>query len=480
LTCLAFWFRREVAVCCFKVSTSPSLQPFFNVSALRGLGSKIALFCPRGAVAFHSLARQGERIQQANIKTKWTTDMAEQYLPVAETVAAKRPASGRSYRFSPKVAIIAGLPCAGKSHTAQRLVEEFGYLLLNLDRINSIVAKKFGGDIDAVRDPGTYGEFKPEFSSFLRKNRYRDIVFEGCRISHQHIYQAFVDVLCDLYSPFTIVQPFYLNPPTDVRMKQYTLRKVLYSKRKIKKGDPGVSEAELVKPFSYDPEPILDGFLVTANSNRIIQWARDNADQAHPGVSPENREIFKAIAEAESFNPFYQTIEHQGRILVPGFTESPKAWANILRLGVNFQGKTLCDYGCMHGYYSFKAEEQGALSVGVDMDQGAIALANYLAGRKNSQCHFMLYDITTPLRQRYDIIMALNVLHRTTNFEQATGIMFRHCNECILEVGESQLPFIIAEGTRQGFKLMRNIPSHRQQSCIGPRRVLHMVHIPRG
>ncbi|XXJ18709.1 hypothetical protein ACR42D_03980 [Desulfovibrio caledoniensis] len=41
--------------------------------------------------------------------------------------------------------------------------------------------------------------------------------------------------------------------------------------------------------------------------------------------------------------------------------------------------------------------------------------------------------------------------------------------------GEGQLPVIIAEATRQGFKLMRNIPSHRTQSCIGPRRILHMA-----
>jgi hypothetical protein len=41
--------------------------------------------------------------------------------------------------------------------------------------------------------------------------------------------------------------------------------------------------------------------------------------------------------------------------------------------------------------------------------------------------------------------------------------------------GEGQLPGILAEATRQGFKPMCNIPSHRTQSCIGPRRILHMA-----
>ncbi|MBI9079248.1 MAG: class I SAM-dependent methyltransferase [Pseudodesulfovibrio sp.] len=128
----------------------------------------------------------------------------------------------------------------------------------------------------------------------------------------------------------------------------------------------------------------------------------------------------------------------------------------------------------MHGYYTFKAEEAGAIGVGVDKDKGSIDLCQYLAEIKRSQCSFMVYDINTPFKQKYDIIMALNVLHRTGQFEHTTANMFRHCNECILEVGESQLSVIISESVRQGFKLKRNIPSHRQQSCIGPRRVLHM------
>jgi len=300
-------------------------------------------------------------------------------------------------------------------------------------------------------------------------------VIEGCRLSYPHICQAFFDAVSDLYSPFTIMQPFYLSPPQEVRMDRYLLRKIRYAKESIKGRDPGVSKAAREKPYCDFLEPVLPGFAETPDCEPIIQWARSNRDKAHPGVPPEAHEVFKAVAEAESYNPFYQTIEYNGRILVPGFTDSPKAWTNILKLNVDFKDKTLCDYGCMHGYYTFKAEEAGAIGVGVDMDRGAIDLSNYLARKKQSECHFMVYDITTPLKQRYDIIMALNVLHRTGKFRQTTANMFRHCNECILEVGESQLPVIISEGTRQGFKLKRNIPSHRQHSCIGPRRILHLA-----
>ncbi|BDQ34947.1 methyltransferase domain-containing protein [Pseudodesulfovibrio portus] len=384
------------------------------------------------------------------------------------------PRSGKVYEFSPKIIIVAGPPAAGKSYVMDKLADEHGYLRLQLDGINPAIAKQYGGDIEAVRDPKTYADYTKAFARFLRANRYGNIVLEGCRVSHPHIFQAFMQVVNDLYSPFTIVQCFYLNPPRQVRMDRFLLRKIRNAKKNIK-GGQGALEAVRKNRFCETLEPILPGFAEVADGEPILQWAEENRNAVHPGVPEADRDVFKAIAEAESFNPFYQTIEYRGRILVPGFTQSPLAWENILKLGVDFAGKTLCDYGCMHGYYTFKAEERGATGVGLDVDQGAVDLANYLASVKGAGCHFMIYDITTPLRQKYDIIMALNVLHRTGRFELTTQIMFEHCNECILEVGESQLPFIIAEGTRQGFKLRRNIPSHRHQSCIGPRRVLHMA-----
>jgi len=395
----------------------------------------------------------------------------------AQTRSAEAPDPRRprqAYEFSPKMIVVAGPPAAGKSYVTDKLVAEQGYLPLKLDAINPAVAKKYGGDIEAVRDPGTYKDYTRAFSQFLRANRYRNIVFEGCRVSHPHIFQAFMQVVNNLYSPFTIVQGFYLNPPRQVRLDRFLLRKIRNAKKNIK-GGRGALEAVRTHPFCDILEPILPGFTEVADGEAVLQWAEANRNAAHPGVPEADRGVFKAIAEADSFNPFYQTIEYRGRVLVPGFTQSPLAWENILKLGADFAGKTLCDYGCMHGYYTFKAEELGATGVGLDVDQGAVDLANHLASVKRSGCHFMVYDITTPLGQKYDIIMALNVLHRTGKFELTAQIMFEHCNECILEVGESQLPFIIAEGTRQGFKLRRNIPSHRRQSCIGPRRVLHMA-----
>jgi cytidylate kinase len=383
----------------------------------------------------------------------------------------EQTATERIYRFSPKVILIAGPPAAGKSFAARQLARDLDYSLLRLDAFTPKVAARYGGDIEAVRQPATYSDFKGIFIRKLRGLRYGNIVLEGCRVSHAHIHQAFLDALDDIYSPFTIVQPFYINPPREIRMERFTLRRVRKTKEALRAGSPLPAGT----PFCETLEPVLPGYEVVADTDDIIRWAEANRDAAHPGVPQADREVFKTIAEADSFNPFYQTIEYRGRVLVPGFTQSGLAWQNILKLGVDFAGKTLCDYGCMHGYYTFKAEEMGAAGVGLDMDRGAVELANRLATAKGSGCHFMVYDITTPLKRKYDIILALNVLHRTGKFELTTEIMFAHCNECILEVGESQLPVIIAEATRQGFKLKRNLPSHRQQSCIGPRRILHMA-----
>lgn len=401
--------------------------------------------------------------------------MKERPTPITSDVISPNAVPGGHYHFSPKAVVIAGPPAAGKSHAARLLVDDFGYTLISLDLIVPRVAAKHGGDVESTRDPKTYNDFKNEFLHILRDSKFKNIVIEGCRMSFGHIYDAFMSSIYDLYSPFTIAQAFYLNPPREIRKQRFLLRQIRYSKMRIK-GDTSAHIAkELSKVFWEKHEPVLPDFAVIEDTDTIAAWATENAHTAHPGVPEQDREVFKTIAEADSFNPFYQTIEYRGRCLVPGFTQSPKAWENIMRLNVDFKGKSLCDYGCMHGYYTFKAEEAGATGFGVDMDRGAIDLSNYLAEVKRSQCHFQVYDITTPLKQKYDIILALNVLHRTGKFELTTEIMFDHCNECILEVGESQLPFIESQGVLQGFKIKTNIPSHRVQSCIGPRRVLHMV-----
>lgn len=381
----------------------------------------------------------------------------------------------REYVFSPKAVVIAGPPAGGKSFVAKQLKADFGYKIIALDGINDRIAAKYGGDIEEVRDPRTFNDYKGAFVESLRAIRYQNIVLEGCRVSIPHVYQAFKSALCDVYSPFTILQSFYLFPPRDEREERFLLRQKKLMDKLDKEGDAGVSKAAVEQPFCEVFEPILPDFVAVEDGDCIMEWADGVDNWAHPGVAKEDREVFKAIAESESYNPFYQTIEYSGRVLVPGFTESQRAWRNILELGVDFSGKSLCDYGCMHGYYTFKAEEAGASGVGLDVDKGAVDLSNYLAGIKGSNCHFMVYDITTPLARKYDIILALNVLHRTGKFELTVENMFRHCSECVLEVGQSQLPVIIGEGTRQGFKLLRNIPSHRTQSCIGPRRLLHMT-----
>lgn len=155
------------------------------------------------------------QIAAFNVLNELDLHMKEQRASNATPKTGKQPAPLRVYRFSPKVIIIAGPPASGKSYAARKLADELGYDFLRLDGFTHKVAEQYGGDIEVVRQPNTYNDFKNIFLPLLRARRYRDIVFEGCRISHPHIHQAFLDALDDIYSPFTIVRPFYLNPPRE-------------------------------------------------------------------------------------------------------------------------------------------------------------------------------------------------------------------------------------------------------------------------
>ncbi|MBI9079249.1 MAG: hypothetical protein JEY79_05855 [Pseudodesulfovibrio sp.] len=208
--------------------------------------------------------------------------MEERCTTSANGEVKKSPMPNGKYHFTPKVVVIAGPPAAGKSYAAKRLVNEFGYKLISLDAINSAVADQYDGNIDSVRNPETFTAFRLEFVEILRHCRYQNLVLEGCRISYPHIYRAFLDSVNHRYSPFTIMQPFYLNPPRETRMEQYLLRKIKWTKDNLKGTDTVASQSQLDKPFQEHLNPVLPGFIETPDNESILQWAEANENSIHP------------------------------------------------------------------------------------------------------------------------------------------------------------------------------------------------------
>jgi len=384
------------------------------------------------------------------------------------------------YTHSPKAIVVAGAPASGKSTVARRIAETFGSVVLPLDEVNARIASRLGIAIDGLRQPhpAIIKEFKTEFLHACQANRFENLVLEGCRISHPHIFAAFHHALFTAYGEYVMLKCFYLHPDSATREKQYLLRKLQFAKKAIRdkdKGALGALQHQQEKGFTEQLDPPLPGFEVVTDMDAILDYAAATQGRKHPRLPAEFEGLIKAIAESGTHNPFYQRVEVGGKVVFHGFTESEKTWDNILKLGIDFRGKHVCDIGCMHGYFSFKMEEAGAIPHGIDVDPRAIAVAQRIAMERHSAGSFAAVRSEAPFDRRFDYIFALNVLHRVTDFETSCRNIFAATDNAVLEVGEVQLKDIFLLSKDYGFKMRKTLKSHRNTDVVGQRAILHLA-----
>lgn len=387
-----------------------------------------------------------------------------------------------NYTHSPKVIVIAGPPAAGKTTIAHTICEKHGYHFLGLDGINSQVASALNLEIPDLENPKTeiIKEFRKIFSDTLRNLRYKNLVLEGCRISHPHIFNSFKDILFNTYGEYTILNCFYINPDFDTRNKQYMLRKVQLAKKAIRENDAHslrLLNQESRKGFCSHLEPVLPEFEIVENSSIILNFIALNQKDKHQNLPEQYEKLIKSIAESGTYNPFYQRVEVNGETVIRGYTQSELTWDNIQKLGIKFKGKTICDIGCMHGYFTFKLEEDGAIASGIDIDEKSITVAKIIADARKSSAHFYTYNVLQDLNIFFDTIFALNVLHRVTNFQKVCQNIFSSTHEVVLEIGEIQLKELFSIAKEFGFKLKNAIKSHRNSDVVGQRVIIHMTKI---
>jgi len=174
----------------------------------------------------------------------------------------------------------------------------------------------------------------------------------------------------------------------------------------------------------------------------------------------------------------YQDIELSDRI-IPGLSKSWKTWDRLVAL-VDFRGKSVLDYGCNYGYFSFKSEEAGAdMVIGIDESRTVLNLAGSIGFTRGSHVKFVnkvLKDFDPP---DTDIIMALNVLHHLKNDEGVVSRMFGAARTVVLELPTGDLPAIDAVARTYRFGKPVIASSHRIDRFIAIYSKLKPVSIPR-
>lgn len=172
----------------------------------------------------------------------------------------------------------------------------------------------------------------------------------------------------------------------------------------------------------------------------------------------------------------YQDVELNG-YYITGLSQSYKTWERLAAM-VDFKGKSVCDYGCNLGYFSFKAEQARAASVtGVDIAPTVMATVRSIAMVKHSKAHFVIADLKKYWPRETDIIMALNTLHHLDYDRNVLLRMFGLANTVVLEMPEKDLSSVIEIANRCGLGI-EVASSHREGRCIAIYSRFEPIKIP--
>jgi 2-polyprenyl-3-methyl-5-hydroxy-6-metoxy-1,4-benzoquinol methylase len=387
------------------------------------------------------------------------------------------------YFESPKVILIAGPRCSGKTYIGNKIATDFMFSCISQDHVRLEIEKKHKFTSKEMSHPKTKKYYKKVFMQRLRDIRYSDIVVEGARLAHDFVFDAFIEALNIEYGQYVICKPFFLMPDLEIRYERYAER----IKKHIKELKIAINrnandfqsieklESIIISPF--DAFPIVPSkFKFVDNQEEIVNWICENICEVHKDFPVQHSELLRIIAKSNSpFSPFYQTVDIGNERIIEGQTRSYLTWDNIKKLGIEWKGKKVCELGCNNGYFLFKAEALGAICDGYDREEDSIKMANVLKNYNKSKINFYIQDISNGIENQYDIVMALNMLHYIDNIDVFLKNISSNTSQLIFEIGKNQLESVVSRMIENGFKLKKNLESHRKKSVIGDRVVLHYV-----
>lgn len=167
------------------------------------------------------------------------------------------------------------------------------------------------------------------------------------------------------------------------------------------------------------------------------------------------KEEFSAHLSAQTYDKYYQAIKPIG---LAGYSKSQKTWNRIRGL-IDWNGLSVVDLGCFHGYFCFRAKEAGAERVeGLDLAEVVLVTSRKIGELEGLEATFNQWDDSQDIPQ-CDVTLCLNALH---HFKDPIGCLGRiRSDRAIFEIQQAQLPLIT-----EMFDIEVQAGSHRKKRVI--------------
>ena len=145
----------------------------------------------------------------------------------------------------------------------------------------------------------------------------------------------------------------------------------------------------------------------------------------------------------------YQDIEC---IKYIGYAKSYLSWENLFNL-VEWKDKTVVDIGCNTGYFTFKAEKEGAQVIGLDRENQYLIIANLIKEVIGSKVTLKNWSDGQPIPES-DILLCLNVFHHLKDKTKFLNAI--QSKQVIFEIDKEDYNLV-----EKYFKILVCKPSHR-------------------
>lgn len=211
-------------------------------------------------------------------------------------------------------------------------------------------------------------------------------------------------------------------------------------------------------------EAIFFGVIILDDDPMLVDTTNDAFPAINHTTFPQRWQELLLLSDLEDMNhdQFYQDINLPSGVLLHGYSESAKTWDRLSSM-IEFKDKSVLDIGCFHGFFSFKAEEAGAKTVtGIDNDIQPLDIASRIGWLKNARAIFFKGNMDNlAIKQTYDIVLVLNMLHYSKNIDRALQNIFRIGNLIVFEIPMEQEKIISQHAYKYGFKLSTKADSYR-------------------
>jgi 2-polyprenyl-3-methyl-5-hydroxy-6-metoxy-1,4-benzoquinol methylase len=138
-----------------------------------------------------------------------------------------------------------------------------------------------------------------------------------------------------------------------------------------------------------------------------MKSASQSIKQPTDALDGHQSELTRLLA-SEKFG--YQQVTLPNGLSTPGKSRA----ATIEKIfPPDMSGLSVVDIGCNHGQFCFEAEKRGAARItGLDYSPGIVRRTRKLAKLLKSKAVFEVRDLNRePLKENYDVVLCLNVLH---------------------------------------------------------------------